>query len=225
MSLQGIVQQVFSFAGSFNANLLIFLFLICAIGELGITIPYLLETVWLLSGFNVSNGTLSVCQVFILWLTAQAGRQGGAILLYYLSRLGMMPFVKLYHRYFPAHRVEKFNETHATPFKLLRKIDLLSPFSVAMARLLWLRVPLTFALGTRNRLSTLILGIMLSSFIWDGIYITIGLVVGTRVALEPAQMVLYSLGALTLLYITMFTLKFIFRRRHQSQRQNPAPSA
>ena len=224
MSLQDIIQQVFSFAGSFNANLLIFLVLICAIGELGITIPYLFETVWLLSGFNLSNGTLSVFQVFILWLMAQAGRQGGAVLLYYLSQLGMIPFVKLYHKYFPAHRAEKFNETHATPFKLLRKIDLLSPYSVAMARLLWLRVPLTFALGARNKLSVLVLGILLSSVIWDGIYITIGLVVGTKVALEPVQMILYSLGALTLLYFTMFTLKFVFRRRHQSQKQNPAPS-
>ncbi len=67
MTLDSILQQALPFAGTFILNLVIFLFLVCAIGEFGFSIPYLLETIWLLSGHHVVSGG-SPTDLGLLWL-------------------------------------------------------------------------------------------------------------------------------------------------------------
>jgi membrane protein DedA with SNARE-associated domain len=54
---------------------------------------------------------------------------------------------------------------------------------------------------------------LLSGLAWDGVYIIIGMVAGTTIALQPAQMILYSLVGLTAMYLLMFGAKLIFGRR------------
>ncbi len=48
------------------------------------------------------------------------------------------------------------------------------------------------------------LGVMISSLIWDGIYIFLGAIVGVNVTLKPFQMILYSLAGITVLYALSF---------------------
>lgn len=213
MNLESILQEVLSFAGTFNPKLVIFLFLICSIGEFSLfSIPYLLETVWLLSGYNLGTGVLPPFHLVLLWLVAQAGRQTGATVLYYLGRFGSMPLRKLYRRYFEASLSNKLSDNNVMPFKLFRRIDYLSPFSIALGRLFGLRIPLTLTLGVKRQLRTLSLGILLSSLVWDSIYISLG-IAGGRVVLKPTQMILYSLIGLTLLYTVTFTIRRLLRRR------------
>ena len=60
---------------------------ICAIGEACLTIPLLLEFIWLNVGMYLGNGQLSFWHMLALWFSAQAGRQIGAVVLYRFGRL------------------------------------------------------------------------------------------------------------------------------------------
>jgi membrane protein DedA with SNARE-associated domain len=213
MNLGNVLHQTLSFVGTFNPTIVVFLFLICSIGEFGASVPYLLETVWLMSGYSFGAGLLSFFQVVLLWLVAQVGRQTGAIMLYHLSRFGTMPLIKLYNKHFGARLSEKLSGSSVMPFNFLRRLNYLSPFSVALGRLFGLRIPLTLTLGVKRQLETLLLGVLLSSLVWDGIYISLGIVVGANVVLEPFQMILYSLAGLTLLYVTNFAVRRLLRLR------------
>jgi membrane-associated protein len=212
MDFDGIVQEVLNIVGTFNLKLAISLFLLCAIGEFGLfSIPYLLETIWLISGYNLGSGILAPFHMILLWLVAQAGRQTGATLLYVLGQYGSMPFKKLYHRYFEPSLTNKYSSSNVMPFRFFSKLDYLSPFSIALGRLIGLRIPLTITLGAKKQFRTLLLGVLLSSLIWDGVYIILGLA-GGRTALKPTQMVLYSLIGLTILYVVTFSVRQLKRR-------------
>lgn len=212
MNLQDFLQQILTFTGTFNFHLVLFLFIICAIGEFSISVPYLLETVWLLSGYNLGTGTLSPYQIVLLWLAAQAGRQVGAIALYHVSRLGSTPIMKFYQKHFEAKLSEKLSENNSLPLKLIRKIDFSSPFSIALGRLFWLRIPITVTLGIKGKRGILSAGVLISSLAWDSVYISIG-VAGGNAILKPTQMILYSLIGLTILYGITFAIRHFSKRR------------
>jgi membrane protein DedA with SNARE-associated domain len=213
MNLEALFQQAFNLAGTFSPTLVVFLFIICFIGEFGICIPYLLETIWLLSGYNFGTGVIPLIDLLLLWLVAQVGRQAGGFTLSYLGRFGSMPIIKFYNKHFEASVSEKLAEDNSTTVNFFRRINFLSPFSVALGRLVWLRIPITLILGAKRQLKTLSLGVLLSSLVWDGIYISLGIVVGANVVLEPFQMILYSLAGLTLLYVTNFAVRRLLRLR------------
>lgn len=213
MSIDSLLQQVYNFSGTLGPKLALALFLLCLVGEFGLTVPYLLETVWLIAGYQMGIKALSGFEVALLLLTVQVGRQSGATALYYITRLGSTPLSRLYHKYGQTNLAEKVSAYQNGQWRMLKKFDLLSPFSVAMGRLLWLRLPLTLALGLKKKMATLTAGVLLSGLAWDGVYIIIGMVAGTTIALQPAQMILYSLAGLTAMYLLMFGAKLIFGRR------------
>lgn len=212
MNSAGILEQVLGLAGTFDPKLFIILFLVCSVGELAIPVPYLLEMVWLLSGYNLSTGAFSPLHLVLLWLVAQAGRQTGATTLYHLGRFGGTPVVKLYREYLGRGLPEKLSGNSIVPFKLFHKVDSLSPFSVALGRLLGLRVPLTVTLALKRRWRLLSLGVLLSSLVWDSLYLSLG-IAGASLALRPTRVILYSLIGLTLLYALIFALRRLLRLR------------
>ncbi len=210
MDLENIVHQVLSIAGTFNLRIVIFL--ICTIGEFGVAVPYLLEIIWLQSGYHVTSGVLSPFHMLLLWLPAVVGRQTGATVFYYLARFGSMPLKKLYQKYFKVSLSDKLSNSNTMPVKLLRRIGYLSPFSIALGRLFGLRVAITLTLGIKRRLTTLSLGVLLSSLVWDSVYILLG-IIGGRAVLKPIQMLLYSIVGLTLLYTMTFIIRRLLRSR------------
>ena len=217
MNLEALVQEAFKMAGTYDFKLIIFLFLICAIGEFGlISIPYLLETVWLSSGYNFSIGLLTPFHLLFLWLVAQVARQTGAVILFYCGRFGSVPVMKFYQKYIKA-RLSKKLSNQASPFKFF-KMNVLSPFSVAMGRLLGLRVPLSLAVGAKRQLRTNILGILIASLIWDSTYIVLG-IFGGRIQLKPSQMMIFSLIGLTVIYVVTLTVRYL-RQRSTIQKGN-----
>ena len=203
MNLAEFLSQGLSLVGTFNPKIVVFLFLLCLIGEVvGLSVPYLLETTWLLVGYQLSTRVLSLPDLMLLVLTAQAGRQTGALVLYHIGSSGSTLLTK-YKNYFKL----KIDINDSPPFKLFRKINVLSPFSVALGRLLWLRIPLTLILGTKRKLKVLLLGVSLSSLVYDGIYIALGAIVGTATALEPIRLILYFLVGLTIMYGVTFAIR------------------
>lgn len=213
MKIDNLLQQVYSFSGTPSPELVLALFLICLVGEFGLTVPYLLETIWLIAGYHIGTGTLSGLEVTLLLLTVQVGRQSGATALYYVARLGSTPLNRLYQKFGQNNLTEKVAAYQNGPWRLLKKFDLLSPFSVAMGRLLWLRLPLTLALALKKKMATLTAGVLLSGLAWDGVYILVGAVAGKTVALKPAQVLFYSLAGLTAMYLLVFSVKLLFGRR------------
>lgn len=205
------LQQVLAFTGSLNIQLVILLYLITAIGEFGFSIPYLLETIWILTGYHLATGSITPVDMGVIWVASQAGRQTGASLLYYLSRFGSMPLIKLYQRRFAGVIQSKTSEnTIVLPLRVLRKINFLSSFSVAFGRLVWLRIPLTLTLAIRRDLKTLVLAVLLQSLAWDGVYIFVG-IIGGRVVPKPYLLVLYSLIGLTALYSVTLVVRYLSR--------------
>jgi membrane-associated protein len=212
MGLESILQQILVFTGTFSPMLIGLLFLICSVGEFGASIPYLLETVWLLTGYHVGTGVFSPLNLVLLWLVAQVGRQTGATALYLLSRFGSMPLKGIYQKYFRANLSSWLSSNNNGRFKLLNRINYLSPFSIAFGWLFGLRIPLSITLGVKRQFRTLSLSVLLSSLVWDGIYISLGMF-GASVVLKPIQMIIYSLIGITVLYVVTFSVRRLSRIR------------
>lgn len=204
MDLEYLLSQVLNLVGTYTSQMALMVFLICLISEgLGLTIPYLMETTWLITGYQISRGGASLSYLFLLLLMAQAGRQMGSLLFFYLSRLSAGPLMRL-------ARFVKIKSIVARSSRLFRKINLLSPFSVAIGRLLGLRIPITMILGANRKLKTLALGILLSSLAFDGTYLALGSIVGTTVISPVYVFLSFFIGLLL-----MYGVAVIFRRSGQ----------
>jgi membrane-associated protein len=161
---QAFLNQSLSYAGTFSLEMILILLVLCLIGEgIGLSVPYLLETIWLMAGYHLTNGSLSVVQLLVLLVAAQVGRQGGLLALYNFSRSGSALLARLAKRF-------KWNLDVGETITLRggHKVNLLSPFSVALGRLFWMRIPLTLILGAKRKLRILVLGVVMSSLIYDG---------------------------------------------------------
>jgi len=201
-------RQILNLMGTFNLQLVFLLFLLCSFGELWlISIPYLLETVWLVAGYNLSSGALTPFHLLLLWLVAQFGRQTGVLLLFSFSRLGSLPLTRLYQKYVET-RFKKLSGNENWLSKILKKLEShMSPFPIALGRLIGLGTPLTVFLGVKKQYKMLFLGVLLSSLVFDGIFIIFGLVVGANTMLKPTEMLLFSLIGLTGLYVVIFVIR------------------
>jgi membrane-associated protein len=214
MSLEGISREILSFTGTFNIWLVLAIFLMLSIGEFGTSIPYVMETIWILAGYHTTIGTLSIFHLILLWLVAVAGRTVGTLALYHVAGLGRGPIMKLYHRIFSSALSQSTTKSDniSLPVRFLRRINLLSPYSVAFGRLIWLRVPLTLILSMRRQLGILLQAVLLSSFVWDATYILIG-VIGGNIKVNPTDIILYSLAGLTVIYGVAFVIRRLLRLR------------
>lgn len=210
MNLEHFLSQVLQLTANFDPRTAILLFIICAIGELGPSIPYVLESVWLLAGYHLGSGVLSPFHLAGFWLAALCGRQVGTLGLYNAARLGSSPLARLYQKFKNSRFWPKIPQNN----RKFNRLNLLSPFSVAYGRLVGLRLPLTIMLGFKRKLAAAFEGVLLSSLVWDGAYITLGATVGRTAALKPAQMLLASIAGLTLLYLVTLLVRFLLKR-HQ----------
>lgn len=218
------LEQIFNFAGTFNVQLLVLLYAACIFGEVWfIAVPYLLETVWLLAGYNVGRGVISPTDLLLLWLVAQAGRQSGVLLLSSISRWGSAPLVRLYKKWLDA-RLDKQTgkQTPGRVQQILSKVDTyISPFSVAAGRLLGLSTFLTITLGVKNKRKVLMLGVLISSVVFDGIFILTGLIVGGTRTIKPVNMLVYSLIGLTSVYAIFFGVRQLYKVIKSRWAQHP----
>lgn len=209
MSLSGLLSQALEITSTFNPKIAIILFLLCSIGEIGFTLPYILETIWLIAGYQLGIGTLPFLDLILIWLVAQAGRQTGSLVLYYSGVLGLTPLKKYYRRYIEP----RLPKRQFIPPGIARSLSNPSPFSIAIGRLVGLRIPMALTMSARQKLSHLALGVLLSSIIWDGVYLIIGGTLGPKVVPKPQYILLYSIGGVTILYLVTLGVRYFWRRR------------
>ncbi|HAV10493.1 MAG TPA: hypothetical protein DCX22_02620 [Dehalococcoidia bacterium] len=217
MDFEAFLTEGLHLTGTFNPTIAIILFLICFIGEaFAFAIPYLLETTWLLVGYQFTRGILSPFHLLLLVMMTVAGREAGALFLYWLSSLGSKKLLEAIRRF-----TEKISLRNESAAKAFAKINLLSSLSVATGRLFWLRVPLTLVLSVQRKLRVLALGVLISALIWDCSYIIIGAIFGTAVKLEPGYMILVFLSGLTVLYVGTFVKKrmheYFLKKRQKTE--------
>ena len=210
MNLEDVSRQIIAFTGTFNIWLMLVIFLSLSIGEFGLAIPYVMESIWILVGYHIISGALSIPQLLILLAISLVARLVGAFALYRLTWLERGPIMRLYHRLFGSVLKEETNEgNNKKPLlvRILHRIKLSSPYSIAFGRLIWLRVPLTLILSMQRNLVILLQGVMLSGIAWDATYILIG-ILGGNIKIDPINVVLYSLGGLTVIYGAAFAIRF-----------------
>jgi len=205
MDVSRIFEQVIGLINTNGLLVALILLVICAIGEFGFSIPYLLETVWLIAGHQFSQGKLFPSTLLLLLAGTSLGRELGAIILYYLSRYGSMPLIRFYHRRFE----KKIADKDSLLQKAARGLAHLSPFTVAMGRLMWLRIPLTLTLGAERQIKTLIIAVLLAAVAWDGAYIILGATIGATVVANPVNMVFIAMVGLSFLYGATFLVRRI----------------
>ena len=220
MNLTEFFSQGLTLIGPFNPKVIVFLFLLCLIGEaVGLFVPYLFEATWLLIGFQLSQRVLAPGYLALLLLTCIAGRQVGALGLYYVSKSSSTLLTKYRDRLIP-----RIDIIDTSPLKLFQKIDITaSPFSVALGRLLWLRIPLTLILGAKRKLKVLLLGVALSSLVYEVTYVTLGAIVGTTTRLEPIRLILYYIAAMTVIYSGAFVIRRLIGSLTKRRRSAAAP--
>jgi arginine exporter protein ArgO len=78
-------------------------------------------------------------------------------------------------------------------------------------------------LGVKKQYRVLFLGVIISSIIFDGIFLTVGIVVGANTMVKPAEMVLFSLAGLTVFYLIVFSIRQISNRMKARQARNNQP--
>jgi membrane-associated protein len=214
--LQSFLQSIVDFTATLDPRMALLLLTICAIGELSLTIPLLLEFIWLNVGMNLGNGQLSFWHMLALWFSAQAGRQIGAVVLYHFGRL-VLPFLeKFYHK---IHLDRVFDRLMAKA-PAVNKINFTSPFSVAFGRLVGMRIPMTLVLAANKKPWMLAAGVFMASMVFDGLYIFAGAVLGMTIddvkKFNPIYTVLITVGLMLTIYLITFIVRLIVKRYRQT---------
>ena len=191
-----ILAQILTLTSDFNPNVAVLLFLLTFIGELVPFVPYVIETLWLVAGFQFSRSILPFSDLIYLFLTAQIGRQAGAIMLYSLSGRDHFKLIATYKK---GLGVLENMQKHMT-FKFVHNLHFKSPFSIAFGRLIGLHIPLTMLSAIRKKLRILLLGILVSSIASDITFMIIGFVAHKN-SLSPVYVIFYSLVGLTAVYV------------------------
>lgn len=236
-----IFNQAVSLTGSFNLWLVLAIFLITLIAEFGFSIPYLLESIWLLIGYSVSIDAISPGSVVIFCLIGLTGREIGASVLYRVSGYGSTPVLKIYDKLsalspdwqrsrnplksnilLPLARFInrliiaklKVNEIEKGQEKaFFAKFTCKTPLSVAMGRFTWLKLPITITMGMARKLLILLTGVALFSLAWDSLYILIG-VFGAGSKIGSTSMLIYTISG----FIALQAIVFLIRRWITSRR-------
>jgi membrane protein DedA with SNARE-associated domain len=207
--LENFLSQAVQITSSFSWHIAVILFLLCFIGEAWIGIPYVLETVWLLSGYQLAIRPSFFTDLILIWLVTQAGRQAGSLVLYYSGILGIAPLKKFYKKFVESRLPKK----QIIPSFIKNLLTKPSVFSVAVGRLFGFRIPMAIMMSANRKLAKLSLGVLTASIIWDGIYIIVGRIVGPSLENKPQYMLLYSLAGLTLIYLLTLGTRIILRKR------------
>jgi membrane protein DedA with SNARE-associated domain len=210
--LESFLSQALEITGTFNLNIAIILFLLCFFGEIWVGIPYVLETIWLLSGYQLAMRPSFIVDLLLIWLVSQAGRQVGSLTLYYSGIVGLKPLRRLYKKILES----RLPRRQIVPSFVKNLLSNPSSFSVAVGRLFGLKLPMAIMMVAHRKLPQLALGVLMGSIIWDGLYIIIGRVIGPSLENKPHYLLLYSLAGLTVIYALTLGIKYIRKKRSSS---------
>jgi membrane protein DedA with SNARE-associated domain len=195
-----------------NPSGLLILFFLAVIADIGIPIPFVLDSILLLTAYN--SGPLSL-PVLLIVAALFLGRQTGSAILYLLSRfLGKM-FLNWLQRRFPVLgvRLEAFKS----------RLYHWAPLAVATARLTpgLLQITSVAAGAIRLRYLPFAAGITLSSLIYDGILILLGFIAASSPRSSDENFTVWLLFSMLIIVCILWPLIFVLLRRTGNKNTNP----
>jgi hypothetical protein len=189
--MEQIVEYYVSLVSGTHPVLWLLIFGLCLVNEcIAASIPYVLETTWLMAGVLLGDGEITVLVVAPLVLAAVLGRLAGMALFYVLVSAGSPWFF----RRFPKLRVRLDDSNFS---RRLQSRHWSVSLWIALGRLLWLRFPISIVMSLSKRFWPLAWGVAISAFVFEVTYIGVGATVGNAVDLGPAQLLPYFILGIT----------------------------
>ncbi len=225
--------QVLGLTVVFNPWMLLAIFVMTLVAEFGVSIPLLMESVWLFTGYSFVSGNVSAEHLAMFVAVGLVGRLLGGFIVFYLAWYGrkfvgaplfrffksrvntlsahwapMQRLTDTVHRCvcWAASRTNSGAVSESGGIKLLGRRFRLSPLTVAGGRFVGLRWPITLFLGAKRQRTKLLLGIAIFSVVWDAAYILFG-VLGGKSGLDQMQMVFFPIGAIVVISGLVFGFK------------------
>jgi membrane protein DedA with SNARE-associated domain len=178
-----ILDQAIAAIGQGNIAAMFALFLVVALTELGIPFPFILDATLVYASYQ--TGIIS-SEVALVFLVVFLGRQFGAGILYWLTRLLGNAFTHWLGKRFPT--IPKRLTALET------KIGNQAIWAITIARLSSLLTVASITSGViRLRYYNLVIGVALSSLIFDGTLIIVGSGVGVFLPHLPPSVVVVSI--------------------------------
>jgi len=168
------VMDVVDISSSFESAIVGGMFIIVSLGEINVQIPLLMESIWLLVGFQSLVNSTALLNTALMFLAAQAGRQISMLALYYFLPVISKPLSKLLTK---LGRFNRFDRRHFNPDHFDARY--LSSLPATLGMLTWLSMPLKLLLIWQRRLKPLLVGTLFSGMVFDGIYLLAGAVFRT----------------------------------------------
>ena len=164
--LDVLISQAMDVLNQGNAIGLITFFLVVTLTEVGVPFPYVLDSVIFLTSYQ--NGPLSV-QVLRILLVVFLGRQAGAAIVYWLTRLCGDRLINWLEK--------SFTSLRSNLDRFIVKLSSQAYLAVAATRLTGLLTLVSVASGAlRLRYRPFFLGVALSALIFDGSLIVLGFI-------------------------------------------------
>lgn len=200
------IMGMLDVSAGFNARAAALIFLLIMVGEANIAVPLLIESVWLLVGYQTGLDFTAIANTFVLFLIAQSGRQTGMLGVYWLFPAINKPLSRLYLKPLQANRYyRKFASND-----YLYNARFLSIPSAALGMMTPLCGPIKIFLILKRRLKVLLVGTLLSGMAFDICYIVLGATFRTT-TLNLAYLPAFMLGGFIILLLLKLRARHVFR--------------
>ena len=191
-----------------NPSGLLILFFLAVIADIGIPIPFVLDSVLLLTAFKVWIAPDPVwTPVVLIIVMLFIGRQAGSALLYFLTRLLGKSFINWLKRRFPSmgNRLDSYRD----------KLKRWAPLAIATGRLTpgLLQITSVVAGNIRLRYHYFALGIALASIIYDGLLILLAFIAAHSPKSNDINFTIWLLIALLIIVCLLWPFIFFVIQR------------
>jgi hypothetical protein len=172
---------VLDITNGFNWRIMAGITAITFLGEIYVQVPLLMESFWMIVGYQVGTQTtfVSVTNTIILFLCAQLGRQLMMLAVFLLFPVINRPFSRFYERLIKPKRYTQWLVKRFRNIQYFNEESFLTLGSSSFGMLTPLNGPIKLLLIIKRNLKTLLLATLISSTIFDCIYIVAGAVFHT----------------------------------------------
>jgi membrane protein DedA with SNARE-associated domain len=212
------IEQSFSTG---NPSGLLILCAMAVVADVGIPIPFVLDTILILRAYDIfRQSTHDV--VPLLWMVAALflGRQIGSAVLYLLSRVLGKAFLNWLRRHFPtfSSRLDSFKCS----------LNAWASLAICTARLTpgLLQITSVCSGAIRLNYAHFVIGITLSSLIYDGILILLGFIAANSPRSSDINFTIWLLIAMLIIVCILWPLVFmVLSRKSRDLNNNPKNTA
>jgi membrane protein DedA with SNARE-associated domain len=213
-SFLALLSQLQATFSTGNPSGLLILFFLAAVTDIGVPIPFVLDTILILASYHstaTGGGPLSL-PVPLIAAMLFSGRQLGSGILYFLSRFLGKRFLDWLKRHLPSigERLDSFKT----------RLSRWAPLAVATGRLTpgLLQITSVASGAICLRYVQFALGIAISSIIYDGILILLGFIAGHSPRSSDINFTIWVLISMIILVSVLWPLIVVLLRRSRKRR-------